>query len=113
MAIRRYALAKAIVVPPRRINEIVKGWRGITLNKALRLSIFFGTDAQSWGNLQTHYDTEHARVAMAGVLGRIVGRELAGAGDTASAQGACSALLGVARTSSKVLFKIDVQLGKS
>ena len=77
MAISQYALAKAIGVPPRRINEIVKGWRGITVDKALRLSVFFGTDAQSWGNLQTHYDTEHARVAMADVLGRIVRRELA------------------------------------
>jgi plasmid maintenance system antidote protein VapI len=68
MAISQYALAKAIGVPPRRINEIVKG---------LRLSVFFGTDAQSWVNLQTHYDTEHACVAMADVLGRIVRRELA------------------------------------
>lgn len=113
MGISQNALDKAIGVPPRRINETGKGWRGITLNKALRLSIFFGTDAQSWGNLQTHYDTEHACVAMADVLGSIVRRELAGARDTASAQGACSALLGVARTSSKVLFKIDVQLEKS
>ena len=68
MAIRQYALAKAIGVPPRRIHEIVKG---------LRLSVFFGTDAQSWVNLQTHYDTETARLAMADVLGRIVRRELA------------------------------------
>ena len=52
---------------------------------ALRLSVFFGTDAQSWVNLQTHYDTEHARVAMADVLGRIVRRELADADDTAHA----------------------------
>ena len=68
---------KAIDVPPRRINEIVKGLRGITVDTALRLSVFFGTDAQSWVNLQTHYDTEQARVAMAGVLGRIVSREMA------------------------------------
>ena len=33
--------------------------RGITVDTALRLSVFFGTDAQSWINLQTHYDTEH------------------------------------------------------
>jgi hypothetical protein len=51
----------------------------------LRLSVFFGTDAQNWGNLQTHYDAEHARVAMADVLGRIVRRELAVADDTAHA----------------------------
>ena len=74
MSISQNALAKAIDVPPRRINEVVKGLRGITMDTALRLSVFFGTDAQSWINLQTHYDTEVARVAMAAVLGRIVRR---------------------------------------
>jgi plasmid maintenance system antidote protein VapI len=39
--------------------------RGITVDTALRLSVFFGTDAQSGVNLQTYYDTEQARVAMA------------------------------------------------
>jgi addiction module HigA family antidote len=72
LGISQYALAKAIDVPPRRINEIVKGLRGITVDSALRLGAFFGTDAQSWVNLQTHYDTEQARTAMADVLGRIV-----------------------------------------
>lgn len=75
LGISQYAIAKAIDVPPRRINEIVKGLRGITVDTALRLSVFFGTDAQSWVNLQTHYDTEVAREAMAGVLARIVKRE--------------------------------------
>lgn len=76
MGLSQYALAKAIGVPPRRINEIVKGLRGITVDTALRLSVFFGTDAQSWINLQTHYDTELAREAMADVLARIVRREV-------------------------------------
>jgi len=76
MSLSQYALAKAIGVPPRRINEIVKGLRGITVDTALRLSVFFGTDAQSWLNLQTHYDTELAREAMAEVLARIVRREV-------------------------------------
>ena len=76
MNISQYAIARAIDVPPRRINEIVKGLRGITVDTALRLSVFFGTDAQSWINLQTHYDTELARVTMAHVLGRIVRREV-------------------------------------
>jgi len=75
MGISQYALAKAIDVPPRRINEIVKGLRGITVDTALRLGAYFGTDAQSWINLQTHFDTELAREAMAGVLGRINRRE--------------------------------------
>lgn len=56
--ISQYALAKAIDVPPRRINEIVKGKRSITPDTALRLAAFFGTDAQSWINLQSHYDLE-------------------------------------------------------
>ena len=71
MELSQYALAKAIDVPPRRINEIVKGLRGITADTALRLAAFFGTDAQSWLNLQTDYDITVARDAMADVLGRI------------------------------------------
>jgi antitoxin HigA-1 len=71
MGISQYALAKAIDVPARRINEIVKGLRGITVDTALRLGAYFGTDAQSWINLQTHFDTENAREAMHDVLSRI------------------------------------------
>lgn len=71
MGLSQYALAKAIDVPPRRINEIVKGLRGITADTALRLAAFFGTDAQSWINLQSDYDITVARDTMADVLGRI------------------------------------------
>lgn len=72
MGISQYALAQAINLPPRYINEIVQGLRGITVDTALRLSVFFGTDVQSWINLQTHYDTELARESMADVLAHIV-----------------------------------------
>jgi addiction module HigA family antidote len=71
MGLSQYALAKAIGVPPRRINEIVKGLRGITVDTALRLATYFGTDAQSWLNLQNHYDTELARESMHEALLRI------------------------------------------
>jgi addiction module HigA family antidote len=71
MGLSQYALAKAIGVPPRRINEIVKGMRGITADTALRLAAFFGTDAQSWINLQSDYDLAAARDAMTEVLERI------------------------------------------
>ena len=77
LGLSQYALAKAIDVPPRRINEIVKGTRGITIDTALRLAAFFGTDAQSWINLQTHYDTECAREVMAGTIARIQRFEVA------------------------------------
>lgn len=61
LGISQYALAKAISVPPRRINEIVKGKRAITPDTALRLAAYFGTDAQSWLNLQSHCDMEQTR----------------------------------------------------
>ena len=53
-------LAVSIGVPPRRINEIVHGKRGITADTALRLARYFGTSAQFWLNLQTHYDLDRA-----------------------------------------------------
>lgn len=71
MGITQYRLAKEIGVPQRRIGEIVAGRRSITADTALRLAAFFGTDAQSWINLQSHYDTEMARDAMEEALSRI------------------------------------------
>lgn len=68
MGLSQYALARAIDVPPRRINEIVLGKRAITVDTALRLGAFFGVDAQSWLNLQNQYDAEIARANMADVL---------------------------------------------
>ncbi len=71
MGISQYRLAKAIDVPPRRINEIVKGQRAISADTALRLSAFFGTDAQSWINLQTDYDLAKAKSSIVGLLAKI------------------------------------------
>jgi addiction module HigA family antidote len=58
MDISQYRLAKDISVPPRRINEIVHGLRGITADTALRLARYFGTSERFWLNLQTRYDLE-------------------------------------------------------
>ena len=71
MGISQYALAKAIGVPPRRINEIVLGKRAITADTAVRLAVYFGTDARSWMELQAHYDTEIARETLADILANI------------------------------------------
>ena len=54
----QYRLAVDIGVPPRRINEIVLGKRGITAGTALRLAHYFGTSPQFWMNLQTRYDLQ-------------------------------------------------------
>src|SRR6266403_1364060 len=58
LGISQYRLAKDTSVPPRRINEIVKGKRAISADTALRLSRFFGISERFWLNLQTHYDLE-------------------------------------------------------
>jgi addiction module HigA family antidote len=57
------ALARALNVPPRRINEIVLEKRGITADTALRLARFFGTSAELWTGLQADYDLRLARQA--------------------------------------------------
>ena len=56
----------------RRINEIVQGKRSITADTALRFAKFFGMEAQFWMNLQSHYDLEIAKDAIAGKLDREV-----------------------------------------
>lgn len=55
------ALARALNVPPRRINEIVQGKRAITADTALRLARYFGTTAELWTGLQADYDLRLAR----------------------------------------------------
>jgi addiction module HigA family antidote len=62
--ITRYRLAKSVGVPQRRIDEICAGKRAITADTALRLARFFGTDAQSWMNLQAQYDLECAEITL-------------------------------------------------
>lgn len=71
LGVSQYALAKAIGVPARRINEIVHGKRAITPDTALRLGVFFDMDPQFWLNLQAHYDMETARAAIGDQLARI------------------------------------------
>lgn len=51
-------VAVAIGVPPRRINEIVYGKRGITADTAARLARYFGTTPQFWLNLQATYELD-------------------------------------------------------
>jgi addiction module HigA family antidote len=58
MEISQYRLAKDISVPPRRINEIIHGDRGITADTALRFARYFGTSERFWLNLQARYDLE-------------------------------------------------------
>jgi addiction module HigA family antidote len=61
-------LARAMGVPPRRINEIVHGKRAVTADTAIRLARALGTSEQFWMGLQADYDLEEAREAAQNAL---------------------------------------------
>lgn len=66
--VSQHALAKAIGVSHRRIYEIVRGVRPITLDTALRLSRAFDVSDRFWLNLQNRYDLEVAKDSLDGEL---------------------------------------------
>jgi addiction module HigA family antidote len=57
------ALAKALNVPAPRINDVVRGRRGVSADTAMRLARYFGGDARSWLNLQAAYALRVAEIA--------------------------------------------------
>ena len=71
MEISQYRIAKAIDVPPRRINEIVHGNRAISADTALRLSRALGLTDMFFINMQAHFDAENARERLAAKLAAI------------------------------------------
>ena len=72
LVISQYRLAKETSVPPRRINEIVRGTRSITADTALRLSRYFGTSEGFWLNLQARYALEVQKDKLGNRLNREV-----------------------------------------
>jgi addiction module HigA family antidote len=70
LGLSQNALARALNVPPRRINEIVLEKRGITADTALRLARYFGTAAEMWTGLQADYDLRQARYQKKGQIER-------------------------------------------
>ena len=72
LGVSQYRLAKDTSVPPRRINEIVRGQRAISVDTALRLARFFGTSERFWLNLQSHYDLEKEKDRLGSRLEREV-----------------------------------------
>jgi addiction module HigA family antidote len=77
MGISQYRLAHDISVPPRRINEIVKGKRAVTADTALRLGRYFDMSAQFWMNLQDRYELEVAERTLGDRLDQEVRRRVA------------------------------------
>ena len=61
LGITQVALAQHIGIPLQRINEIIRGKRGITPETAWLLSQALGTTPQFWMNLQDAYELTRKR----------------------------------------------------
>ena len=66
------AMALALRIPANRLTEIINGKRGISADTAMRLARYFGTSAQIWMNLQSHYELEVAEDDLAERIAREV-----------------------------------------
>jgi len=64
MKLTQLEAAEKMGVSQNRLNEIVRGKRGITADTALRLAKLFKTTPEFWMNLQNAYDLYKARQAM-------------------------------------------------
>lgn len=56
-------LARSLDIPLNRVNELVRGKRGVTPQSALLLARYFGNSPEFWMNLQTAHDLSRARQA--------------------------------------------------
>ena len=65
LGITQRELATGVHVPFQRVNEVVRGRRGVTPSTALRLSRYLGTSPDFWMNLQLRWDLYHAQRAEA------------------------------------------------
>lgn len=71
LGLSQNALAQAIGVPANRINEIIRGRRGITADTDLRLARFFGMSEGYWLRLQNTYDMMETRREVGTLIGKI------------------------------------------
>jgi len=71
VGITQNKVAVSVGEPPRRINEMVHGKRGITADTALRLAKYFGASEEFWINLQSQYELRIERRALHDQLANI------------------------------------------
>ena len=56
LGLTAYRLAKDLHISSPRVNDLVRGKRGVLADTALRLSRYFGNSAQFWIGLQSGHD---------------------------------------------------------
>ncbi len=71
LGISQSGLASDLGIPFRRVNEIVRGKRGITAETALLLAQYFGNSPEFWARLQADYDLEVERERIGDRLARV------------------------------------------
>jgi len=64
MVLSQHQLALNMRVSAQKINDVVRGKRGITADTALRLALALGTTPEFWMGLQNDYDLETAQEAL-------------------------------------------------
>jgi addiction module HigA family antidote len=77
MGLSQNSLARAVGVPPRRINEIVLGKRAITADTDLRLARYFGLSEGFWLGVQADHDLMERKRTIGDELEAITPREAA------------------------------------
>lgn len=75
--VTQHKLAVSIGVPPRRIDEMVHGKRGITADTAIRLARYFGTSEEFWMNLQSNYELRLERRELKNMVAAITPLQVA------------------------------------
>jgi addiction module HigA family antidote len=61
MGLTQAELARSLAIPLNRVNELVRGKRGVTPETALLLAGYFKNSAEFWMNLQTAHDLTRVR----------------------------------------------------
>ena len=74
MGLSQNALARALGVPPRRVNEIVLGKRAVTADTDLRLARYFGLSDGFFLGLQADHDLMQKRRELGPALAAITPR---------------------------------------
>jgi addiction module HigA family antidote len=60
LGITQQSLAQALGISRRRVNELIRGHRGISADTAVRLGMYFGNDPAFWMELQSAWDLHEA-----------------------------------------------------
>ena len=71
LRLTQVAAAEQMQIPLNRLNEIIRGRRGVTADTAIRLSRLLGTSPEFWMNLQSTWDISKAAKSMHLDLGAV------------------------------------------